>query len=89
MVVLTKDNLARRRWKRSLKRCFYNLDETIRQLFFDCQLATIMWRIVQVSFNVTPPMNIFHMFNGWLNGINKKLCTKSWLEHLLYVGKFG
>jgi hypothetical protein len=75
-VVLTKDNLARRRWKGSLKCCFCNLDETIQHHFFDCQLATIMWRIVQVSFSIIPPMNIFHIFNGWLNGIKKKLMYK-------------
>jgi hypothetical protein len=35
-----------------------------------------MWRIVQVSFNITPPVNIAHMFAGWLNEINKKLVYK-------------
>jgi hypothetical protein len=75
-VVVTKDNLACRRWKESLNCYFCNLDEIIQHLFFDCQLATIMWRIVEVSFNITPPMNFFHMFNGWLNGINKKLMYK-------------
>jgi hypothetical protein len=75
-VILTKDNLARQQWKGSLKCCFCNLDEIIQHLFFDCQLAIIMWRIVQVSFNITLPLNIFHMFNGWLNGIKKKLMYK-------------
>ena len=32
-VTLTKDNLARRRWKGSLKCCYCNLDETIQHLF--------------------------------------------------------
>ena len=75
-VVLTKDNLARRQWKGSIKCCFCNFDETIQHLFFDCQLARIIWRIVHVSFNITPPMNILHMFNGWLIGLNKKLMYK-------------
>jgi hypothetical protein len=48
-----------------------------------------MWRIVQVSFNITPPVNIEHMFNGWLNEINKKLMYKILMEHLVYVGRFG
>jgi hypothetical protein len=39
-------------------------------------MTRIMWRIVQVSFNITPPMNIEHMFAGWLNGINRKLMYK-------------
>ena len=75
-VVLTKDNLARRQWKGSIKCCFCNFDEAIQHLFFDCQLARIIWRIVHVSFNITPPMNILHMFNGWLIGLNKKLMYK-------------
>ena len=75
-VVLTKDNLASRQWKGSIKCCFCNFDEAIQHLFFDCQLARIIWRIVHVSFNITPPMNILHMFNGWLIGLNKKLMYK-------------
>jgi hypothetical protein len=75
-VVLTKDNLARRQWKGSLKCCFCNMGETIQHLFFDCPMARFMWRIAQVFFNITPPMNIEHMFTGWLNGINKKLMYK-------------
>jgi len=74
--VLTKDNLARRQWRGSIKCCFCSLDETIKHLFFDCQMARIVWRIVQVSFNISPPVSIFHMFNGWLNGINKELMYK-------------
>jgi hypothetical protein len=35
-----------------------------------------MWRVVQVSFNITPHVNIAHMFVGWLNGINKKIMYK-------------
>jgi hypothetical protein len=33
-VALTKDNLAKRRWKGSLKCCFCNMDESIQHLFF-------------------------------------------------------
>jgi hypothetical protein len=32
--------------------------------------------IVQVSFNITPPMNNAYMFTGWLNEITKKLMYK-------------
>ena len=39
-------------------------------------MARIIWRIVQVSFNISPPLSIFYMFNGWLNGINKELMYK-------------
>ena len=39
-------------------------------------MARIIWGIVQVSFNISPHVSIFHMFNGWLNGINKELMYK-------------
>jgi hypothetical protein len=52
------------------------MEETIQQLFFYCQMAGIMWKIVHVSFNITPPVSIVHMFTGWLNGINKNLMYK-------------
>ena len=55
---------------------FFSLDEIIQHLFFDCQMARIISKIVQVSFNISPPVSIFHMFNGWLNGINKKFMYK-------------
>jgi hypothetical protein len=55
-----------------------------------------MWRIVPVSFNITPLVNIEHMFTGWLNRINRKLrykilvgtsvlCWVIWLSRC-YVG---
>jgi hypothetical protein len=75
-VILTKNNLAHGQWKGSLKCCFCNMEETIQHLFFDCQMARIMWRIVQISFNILPPANIEHLFTGCLNGINRKLMYK-------------
>jgi hypothetical protein len=75
-VVLTKDNLVKRRWKGSLKCCCCNIDESIQHLFFDCTYARLVWRIIQVSFNISPPLNIQHMFNGWVQGIDKKIMYK-------------
>jgi hypothetical protein len=40
-VVLTKDNLAKRQWKGSLKWCSCNLNESIQHLLFDCHVASI------------------------------------------------
>jgi hypothetical protein len=85
-VALTKDNLAKRQWKRSLK-CYYcNMDESIQYLFFDCPYVRFVWRVVQVSFNINPPLNMHHLFNGWMQGVDKKLkyktlvgtCTLCW-----------
>lgn len=91
-VVLTKDNLTKWQWRASLMCCYCNfLDESIHLLFFDCHIARFILRLVQVSFNITPPQGIHHMFNGWLQGINTKLkhnilvrasalCWKIWLS---------
>nr|CAE04633.3 OSJNBa0028I23.15 [Oryza sativa Japonica Group] len=38
-VILTKDNLAKRRWKGSLRCCFCRSHETIQYLFFDCPMV--------------------------------------------------
>ena len=56
-VTLTKDNLARRRWKGSLKCCCCNLNETIQHLFFYCQNAKFLWRLISVVFNLPMPQN--------------------------------
>jgi hypothetical protein len=45
-VALTKDNLAKRRWKGSLNCCFCNMDESIQHLFFDCPYARFVWRVI-------------------------------------------
>jgi hypothetical protein len=70
-VILTKDNLARRNWHGSLKCCFCNQDETIEHLFISCPLVKIMWRIIHIALNITPPNNITHLFGDWLLGIDK------------------
>ena len=51
-VILTKDNLAKRKWEGSKKCCFCDQDETIQHLFIDCPLAKMVWRIVHMAFNI-------------------------------------
>jgi hypothetical protein len=72
-VILTKDNLAKRNWNGSVKCCFCHKDETIKHLFFECQVVQITWNIVQVATNLYPPYNISNIFDSWLWGINKVL----------------
>jgi hypothetical protein len=38
-IILIKDNLVRKNWKRSQKCCFYNANEIIKYLLFDCHHA--------------------------------------------------
>jgi hypothetical protein len=62
------------------------MDESIQHLFFDCPYVRFEWRVVQVSFNIIPPLNMHDLFNGWMQGVDKKLkykilvgtCTLCW-----------
>ena len=58
----------------------FDLNETIQHLFFDCQCAKTIWRVVHVATGLTPPKLITHMLRNWLTGISKK--EKS----LIFVG---
>src|SRR6185436_16068346 len=71
-VTLTNNNLARRRWKGSLKCCCCNLNETIQHLSFNCQNAKFLWRLTSVVLNLPMPLNVNHMFTHWLNGLRKQ-----------------
>ena len=65
-VLLTKDNLARRNWLGHKGCCFCTYNESIQHLFFDCQLAKSLWRIVFMSIGLSPPRNTAHLFNLWV-----------------------
>ena len=71
-VILTKDNLAKRKWEGSKRCCFCDQDETIEHLFINCPLAKLLWRTIHVSFNITPPLTISHLFDNWLAGVEPK-----------------
>jgi hypothetical protein len=77
-IALTNDNLAKKQWKGSLKYCGCNLNESIQHLFFDCQSDRCVWRGIQVSFNISPPLSIEHLFGNWLKGVDPKLKYKIW-----------
>jgi hypothetical protein len=70
-VLLTKDNLAKRKWKGCQKCCFCNESETIQHLFLTCPFAKIIWRMIYLTYNLPPPANITNMFGKWLNGVGK------------------
>jgi hypothetical protein len=44
--ILTKDNLARRKWQGDKRCSFCNEDESIVHLFFDCYLARYIWSLI-------------------------------------------
>jgi hypothetical protein len=58
---------------------FNNL-ETIQHLFFDCVLAKFLWRVIQLTFGLTKPHTIKHVYGGWVQNMNEKN------KRLLFVG---
>uniref|UniRef100_A0A8I6YHX2 Reverse transcriptase zinc-binding domain-containing protein n=1 Tax=Hordeum vulgare subsp. vulgare TaxID=112509 RepID=A0A8I6YHX2_HORVV len=69
-VVLTKDNLAKRIWKGNRRCSFCHTHETIKHLFLDCPMAKLLWRSIQITFNIAPPTSIYMLFGTWLEGVN-------------------
>jgi hypothetical protein len=60
-------------------------------LFFDCVLARFIWRTIELTFGLKPPMSIGHISTSWLQNIpldDKKLilvvarvkCWSIWLS---------
>ena len=95
-VILTKDNLAKRNWNGSkLCSCCQN-DETISHLFFNCQMACLLWRIISITFGLSKPNSVVHLFGTWLQGLKRRqknimfpgLCALLWaigcLEMILF-----
>ena len=76
MIILTKDNLAKRNWVGSQRCCFCDQDESIQHLFLKCPLARLLWRIIQVSFNISPTVNLATLFSSWLNEIEPKTAAR-------------
>jgi hypothetical protein len=71
-VLLTKDNLAKRKWNGCQKCCFCDSMETINHLFVYCPFVKIIWRMMYLTYNIPPPANITNMFGRWLNGVRKE-----------------
>jgi hypothetical protein len=70
-VILTKDNLTKKNMTGNEKCCFYDDKESIQHLFFECPFAKIIWRLIHMTFGLTPPKNITNLFGNWLKGIPK------------------
>jgi hypothetical protein len=62
---LTKDNLAKRRWKGNLKCSFCNENENIQHLLFDCYLARNIWRTIFFALHIDRPSSTNHIMGAW------------------------
>jgi hypothetical protein len=63
--ILTKDNLAKRRWKGNLTCSFCNRNESIHHLFFDCYMANNIWRLIYYALKIDRPVSINHIIGSW------------------------
>ena len=70
-VLLTKDNLLRRKWIGCKKCVFCGADETNEHLFISCQLARQIWRLINFTFSITPPTSVNNLFGNWLVEIGR------------------
>jgi hypothetical protein len=86
---LTKDNLCKRKWKGSAKCCFCDSLETIHHLFFDCKLARLCWKIIQICFSLRPPTSVADLFGTRLSGFHRKLFFLKIREFPALINKKG
>jgi len=42
-------------------------------LFFVCRFASSIWSFIHVAIGLLKPLNIGHIFSGWLRGVNKDM----------------
>ena len=78
-VVLTKDNLARKNQKGSLKYVGCNFDKSVQHLFLDCHYAKVVWRMVYLATSLTQPKSIIHLFGSWLSNQNIEISDLIWV----------
>jgi hypothetical protein len=71
-IILTKDNLIKRKWKGDRKCCFCNSDETIQHLFFDCHVAKFVWNAVYFTFGIDPPSSVTNMLGSCVKRVLSK-----------------
>jgi hypothetical protein len=68
--ILTKDNLVKRNWHENEMCSFCNNYETIQHLFFNCELAKFIWRVIHLVSGLPPPNNIRYILGAWVHDMN-------------------
>src|SRR3954469_18676454 len=74
-IILMKDNLVKRNWQGSKKCVSCAHDETIKHVFFTCEVACSIWSAIQMASNLYQPTSVVYIFSNWLNGIDYNLKT--------------
>jgi hypothetical protein len=67
-VILNK-HMTKQNWTGNKKCCFCDDKKSIQHLFFECRFAKIVWCIIHMTFDFTPPKNVTNLFGNWLKGI--------------------
>ena len=68
-------------WMVPCKEDPYCLDkENIAHLFFNCSSASLLWRIIYITFGLSRPNSVNHLFGSWLRGLTKSH------KNLVYTG---
>jgi fructose-specific phosphotransferase system IIC component len=76
---------------------FCDQDEAIKHLFISCPFTQIIGKIVYMTFNISPPLNITNLFGNWLNGMGRKdkahirivVCALVWAHVYLTRGIYS
>jgi hypothetical protein len=72
-VILTKDNLVKRKWQGCTKCSFGCANESIEHLFLECHMARFIWNSAYITFGIWPPTSVSNLFGSWLSNFSLKL----------------
>ena len=70
-VLLTKDNLLKRKWTDVRNVFFVALIKLLIIFFLSCQLARQIWRLIHFTFIISPSTSVTNVFGNWLYGVDR------------------
>jgi hypothetical protein len=69
--------MVKRNWQGCTKYFFLYQEGTIQHLFMSCPFAKILWRVIDMAFNIASPANLTNLFGHWC--VAKKRSTLEWM----------
>jgi hypothetical protein len=67
--ILSKENLSKRNWQGNARCDWCGCLETTSHIFYDCQVASFTWKVIQMVLDsISLPNNSNDMFGKWLCG---------------------
>jgi hypothetical protein len=83
-VILTKDNMKRKKWKGNPGCYFCGQDENVDHLLFMCPIAKVIWGFIAICFNQSDRPNSYEQYWLWI----KKALPRGENFHMLGVAAF-